>query len=53
MLPVVVYTQGARGSMDDNVVLCEFLASRGYLVIGSAFPEEDNATFHTNSSDES
>lgn len=53
VLPVVVYTQGARGSMDDNVVLCEFLSSRGYLVIGSAFPEEDNATFHTNSTDES
>lgn len=50
---VVIYTQGSRSSMDDNVVLCEYLASRGYLVVGSAFPQEDNSNFHTNATDES
>ncbi len=51
--PVVVYTQGAQSSMDDNVVLCEYLASRGYIVIGSAFPGEADADMFTNSTDES
>lgn len=52
-LPVVVYTQGTQSSLDDNVVLCEYLASLGYLVIGSAFPQEDNTDFTTNANDES
>lgn len=50
---VVVYTQGSRSSMDDNVVLCEYLASRGYLVVGSAYPEEGGADFATSARDES
>jgi hypothetical protein len=40
---VVVYTSGSGSSMDDNVVLCEYLASHGYTVIGSAFPSEDSS----------
>ncbi len=52
-LPVVVYTQGAGSSLDDNVVLCELLASRGYAVIGSAYPAEANDRFSTDASDES
>lgn len=52
-LPVVVYTQGAGSSYDDNVLLCEYLASRGYLVVGSAYPAEANDRFSTNASDES
>ena len=51
--PVVLYTSGAQSSMDDNVVLCEYLASKGFLVIGSPFPQEDNTSFATNGSDES
>lgn len=51
--PVVVYTQGSQSSMDDNLVLCEFLASHGFLVVGSAYPEEDNTSFATNASDQS
>jgi pimeloyl-ACP methyl ester carboxylesterase len=52
-LTVVVYTQGSGSSLDDNVVLCEYLASQGYLVIGSAFPQEDNTSFATSASDDS
>jgi pimeloyl-ACP methyl ester carboxylesterase len=37
--PVVVYHSGARSSFEDNSVLCEFLASHGYVVIGSAFQQ--------------
>lgn len=37
-IPVVVYTQGSQSSMDDNVVLCEYLASRGYLVVVQSIP---------------
>lgn len=40
---VIVYTSGSGSSMDDNVVLCEYLASHGYTVLGSAFPSEDSS----------
>lgn len=50
---VVVYTSGSGSSMDDNVVLCEYLASLGYTVVGSAFPAEDNGSFATDASDRS
>ncbi|HWA15810.1 MAG TPA: hypothetical protein VG817_05215 [Gemmatimonadales bacterium] len=50
---IIVYTSGAGSSMDDNVVLCEYYASLGFTVVGSAFPEEDNTTFNTNGSDRS
>lgn len=52
-LPVVVYTGGAGSSYDDNVLLCEYLASRGYLVVGSAYPSEDNNGFRTAVDDDS
>ena len=35
--PLVIYHPGAQSSYDDNAVLCEFLASHGYFVIGSSF----------------
>ena len=50
---VIVYTGGSGSSMEDNVVLCEYLASLGYTVVGSAFPSEDNTSFATNVSDRS
>ncbi len=50
---VVVYAQGSGASLDDNVALCELLASQGYIVVGGAFPSEDNERFSTNASDES
>lgn len=35
--PVLVYHPGAEGSFEDNAVLCEYLASYGYVVISSAY----------------
>jgi hypothetical protein len=51
--PVVVYAQGSGSSLDDNITLCEALARRGYIVVGGAFPAEDNTRFGTNATDES
>ncbi len=51
--PVVFYVQGAQSSYDDNVVLCEFLASHGIIVVGSVYPAEDNSTLATSASDHS
>lgn len=39
--PVLLHHPGAAGSYEDNSVLCEYLASHGYVVITSAFPSED------------
>lgn len=35
--PVVLYHPGAAGSFDENAILCEFLATHGYVVISSAY----------------
>ena len=35
--PLVIYHSGAGSSFEDNAVFCEFLASHGYVVVGSAF----------------
>jgi pimeloyl-ACP methyl ester carboxylesterase len=35
--PLVIYHSGAGSSFEDNAVFCEFLASHGYVVMGSAF----------------
>jgi pimeloyl-ACP methyl ester carboxylesterase len=37
--PLVVYHSGAGSSFEDNAVLCEFLASHGYVVLGSAYQQ--------------
>jgi len=42
--PVVVYHSGAGSSFDDDAVLCELLASHGYVVLGSAFQLEDGSS---------
>jgi hypothetical protein len=44
--PLVIYHAGAGSSFDDNSVLCEFLASHGYVVFGSAFQEPSGASFN-------
>ena len=44
--PVLVYHCGAGSSFEDNSVLCEFLASHGYVVIGSAFQQAAGTTFN-------
>jgi pimeloyl-ACP methyl ester carboxylesterase len=45
--PVVLYHAGYGSSFDDNSVLCEFLASHGFIVLGSAFQEPRGASFNT------
>lgn len=42
--PLVIYHSGAGSSYDDNSVLCEFLASHGYVVVGSAFQKANGST---------
>jgi pimeloyl-ACP methyl ester carboxylesterase len=44
--PVLIYHCGAGSSFEDNSVLCEFLASHGYVVIGSAFQQAAGTTFN-------
>ena len=41
--PLVVYHSGAGSSFEDNAALCEFLASHGYVVLGSAYPKADGS----------
>ncbi len=43
--PLVVYHSGAGSSFEDNAALCEYLASHGYVVLGSAFPRADGTSF--------
>jgi dienelactone hydrolase len=40
--PVVVYHAGLSGSYEDNAVLCEFLASQGYVVLATAYANADS-----------
>src|SRR5262249_3233838 len=44
--PIVIYHAGAGSSFEDNAVLCEFLASHGYVVVGSAFQEASGESFN-------
>jgi dienelactone hydrolase len=39
--PVIIYHPGLGGVPDDNSVLFELLASHGYLVLSSAYPNYD------------
>jgi dienelactone hydrolase len=49
--PMVIYHAGARSSYEENAVLCEFLASHGYVVIGSAYPEGRGRSFNIDGQD--
>jgi predicted dienelactone hydrolase len=42
--PLVIYHSGAGSSFEDNAALCEHLASHGYVVLGSAYPEADGSS---------
>lgn len=42
--PVLLYHPGLGGSYEDNSVLFEYLASRGYIVISSPFPDPDGSS---------
>jgi hypothetical protein len=44
--PVVIYHAGFGSTFEDNSVLCEFLASHGYVVFGSAFQEPSGSSFN-------
>lgn len=37
--PVILYHPGTAGSYEDNSALFEYLASRGYIVVSSAYPD--------------
>jgi dienelactone hydrolase len=41
LFPVVIYHAGLNGSYEDNSVLCEFLASQGYVVLSTAYANAD------------
>ena len=49
--PIVIYHCGAQSSHEDNSVLCEFLASHGYVVIGGAFPQASGTTLNIDGSE--
>jgi len=50
--PLVIYHAGAGSSFEDNSVLCEFLASHGFVVLGSAF-QRGGDSFNTDGRDRS
>jgi predicted alpha/beta-fold hydrolase len=41
IFPLIIYHQGLGGTVDENYVLLEYLASNGYIVINSAFQVGD------------
>jgi pimeloyl-ACP methyl ester carboxylesterase len=41
--PLVLYHPGLGSSYFENVILCEYLASHGYVVVSSAYPPADVA----------
>jgi pimeloyl-ACP methyl ester carboxylesterase len=46
--PVLLYHASAAGSYEDNSVICEYLASHGYVVMTSAFPSPDGQHLSNN-----
>ncbi|MBK7403378.1 MAG: hypothetical protein IPJ41_01775 [Phycisphaerales bacterium] len=44
--PLVLYHAGYGSSYEDNSVLCEYLASLGYVVVGSTFLRADGSSFN-------
>jgi pimeloyl-ACP methyl ester carboxylesterase len=44
--PLVVYHAGFGSSYQDNAVLCEYLASHGYVVVGSTYMDPNGESFH-------
>ncbi len=39
--PLVIYHAGLGGTLNDNTVLCEYLASHGFVVVTGAFQAND------------
>ncbi len=44
--PVIVCHPGLGGSYEDNTVLCEYLASHGYVVVSSVFQPEEGTSLN-------
>lgn len=51
--PLVLYHAGYGSSFEDNAVLCEWLASHGYVVLGSAFLRGDGSRLDIDGRDDS
>lgn len=51
--PLVIYHGGYGSSIEDNSVFCEFLASYGYVVIGSAFQRGSGTSFEIDAGEDS
>ncbi|MEM7203675.1 MAG: hypothetical protein AAF628_25650 [Planctomycetota bacterium] len=49
--PCVVYHSGAGSSFEDNSAFCEYLASHGYVVVGSAYPAANGRRFGVDAGD--
>ena len=47
----MIYHGGYGSSFEDNSVLCEYLASHGYVVFGSAFQDEKGGSFNIDGKD--
>ena len=43
----MIYHSGAGSSFEDNSVFCEYLASHGFVVLGSAFQRGDGTSLGT------
>ena len=46
--PLVIYHPGLGGTLNDNTVLCEFLASHGFVVVSGAFHSNNYETVSLN-----
>jgi len=49
--PFIVYHSGAGSSYEDNSGFCEYLASYGYVVLGSAYQEASGESWGIDSGD--
>lgn len=49
--PLVLFHSGYQSTFEDNSVWCEYLASHGYVVMGSAFLEESGESFNVDGGD--
>lgn len=43
--PIIIYHMGIGGTIDENSLLLEYLASNGYIVINSAFEKADGSGY--------
>jgi hypothetical protein len=46
--PLVIYHAGLGGTLNDNSILCEYLASHGFVVLSGAFQANNYETVNVN-----